>query len=96
MLLNEVDALVDMRLIGERRGAVKIIVDILEIALKGAMKTEIVYKANLNFKIVQKYLDFLIKKGLMSVSSNKRKKYKTTEKGREFIKRYKEAVELIV
>lgn len=94
--MNEVDALFDMRLIGERRGTVKIIVDILEIALKGAMKTEIVYKANLNFKIVQKYLDFLIKKGLMSVSSNKRKKYKTTEKGREFIKRYKEAFELIV
>jgi predicted transcriptional regulator len=58
-----------------------LITDILGIALKGATKTEIVYKANLNFKQVEKFLDFLIKKGLLSVSSNKRKRYQTTDKG---------------
>jgi predicted transcriptional regulator len=94
--VNEADALIDMKLLSEKRSNVKLMVDILEIALKGTGKTEIVYKANLNFKQVQKYLDFLIGKGLISVSSNKRKKYRTTEKGKAFIKRYKETVELIL
>ncbi|MGC8912227.1 MAG: winged helix-turn-helix domain-containing protein [Nitrososphaeria archaeon] len=90
------DALGDITLLRERRSTIKLIVDILDIALKGATKTEIVYKANLNFKQVEKFLDFLIKKGLLSVSSNKRKRYRTTEKGKEFIKRYRKTVELIL
>jgi predicted transcriptional regulator len=94
--LNEADILPDGKSFGERRSTVKLMVDILEIALNGAGKTEIVYKANLNFRRVQKYLDFLVGKGLISVSSNKRKKYRTTEKGKAFIKRYKETVELIL
>lgn len=94
--MNEADALVDVKLLSEKRNTVKIMVDILEIALKGAGKTEIVYKANLNFEQVRKYLDFLLGKGLMAVSSNKRKKYRTTEKGKAFIKRYTETLELIL
>ncbi|MEM2146672.1 MAG: winged helix-turn-helix domain-containing protein [Candidatus Jordarchaeaceae archaeon] len=94
--MSEADALVDVGALRERRSAIKVIVDILGIALKGATKTEIVYKANLNFKQVEKFLDFLIKKGLLSVSSNKRKKYQTTERGKEFIKRYRKTVELIL
>jgi predicted transcriptional regulator len=94
--VNEADALVDMKLLSEKRSAVNLMVDILKIALKGAGKTEIVYKANLNFKQVRKYLDFLLEKGLIAVSSNKRKKYRTTEKGKAFIKRYRETVELIL
>jgi predicted transcriptional regulator len=94
--LNKADVLPDVKLLSERRTTVKLMVVILEIALKGAGKTEIVYKANLNFRRVQKYLDFLVGKGLISVSSNKRKKYRTTEKGKAFIKRYRETVELIL
>ncbi|MEM2975546.1 MAG: winged helix-turn-helix domain-containing protein [Candidatus Bathyarchaeia archaeon] len=93
--MSEADSLFDLKLLSERRSSVKVMVDILEIALKGAAKTEIVYRANLNFKHVQKYLDFLVKKGLLSVSSNKRRKYLTTEKGKEFVKRYRETLELI-
>lgn len=93
--MSEADAIFDLKLMSERRSSVKVMVDILEIASKGATKTEIVYKANLNFKHVQKYLDFLAKKGLLSVSSNKRRKYLTTAKGKEFVKRYRETLELI-
>lgn len=94
--MSEADALVDVGLLKERRSTIKLIVDILDAALKGATKTEIVYKSNLNFKQVEKFLDFLIKKDLLSVSSNKRKKYQTTDKGREFIKRYRNIIELIL
>jgi predicted transcriptional regulator len=93
--LSEADLLNDVELLRERRDTIKLVVDILEIAINGAKKTEIVYRANLNFKQVQKFLDFLIKKGLISVSSNKRKCYQTTEKGKEFIRRYRKTVELI-
>lgn len=93
--MGEVESLVDVKLLRERRNTIKLAVDILETAFNGATKTEIVYKANLNFKQVQRFLDFLMKKGLISVSSNKRKRYHTTEKGKEFIRRYRKTVELI-
>jgi predicted transcriptional regulator len=94
--VNEADALIDMKVLTEKRTTIRLIVDILEIALKGVGKTEIVYKANLNFKQARKYLDFLLEKGLIAVSSNRRNKYRTTEKGKAFIKRYRETVELIL
>jgi len=80
-----------------RRSDVKVLVDILVVGLKGAKKTEIVYKANLNFKIAKKYLDFLAAKGLLTEDSFRgaKKIYQTTEKGKMFIKRYGETVELI-
>lgn len=94
--MSEANSLVDVRLSKGRRNTIRLAVDILETALNGATKTEIVYKANLNFKQVQKFLDFLAKKGLISVvSSNRRKQYQTTEKGKEFVKRYRKIIELI-
>jgi len=91
-----VSIIVDERLLSERRSTVKLMVDILRIALNGAGKTEIVYKANLNFKQAQRFLSFLLDKGLLTVVSlHGKRKYRTTQKGRTFIKRYKETLELI-
>ena len=39
-----------------RRNDIDICADILKIARVGAKKTHLVYKANLNFEIVKKYL----------------------------------------
>ena len=65
----------------------------LSIAAQGEKKTLIVYKANLNFKIANKYLDLLIKCGLMSISNfspdNKSIFYKTTDEGMKFLNLYK-------
>jgi predicted transcriptional regulator len=80
-----------------RRSDIKIIVEILSVALHDAKKTEIVYKANLNFKQMQRYLDFLMGKGLIAdcgCSSGKRK-YQTTERGRTFLKRYMEISDIV-
>lgn len=84
--------------ISQRRDCVKVMVDMLTVALDGTKKTEIVYKANLNFKQAEKYLELLLTKGLMVVegSSGKRKAYRTTDRGRSFIKRYEETVELLL
>ena len=70
----------------ERRGKLEIIIDILSVAMNEAKKTEIVYKANLNFKRVGKYLPYLEEKGLIE---NIGSEYKTTEKGKQFLRDYK-------
>lgn len=66
-----------------RRNSFQVARDILVVADSGAIKTEIVYQANLNFKVVKKYLGDLIAKALI-VQDGKR--YHTTDGGRAFIR----------
>lgn len=68
-------------------------VEVLFIARGGVGKTEIVYKANLNFKRVKKYLAYLEEKGLIE---NSRLGYRTTEKGEEFLRDYQKMNELLL
>jgi len=69
----------------KRRGRTEIIVDILSAAMEGTKKTQIVYKANLNFRRARKYLPYLEEKGLIE---NIGSEYKTTEKGKQFLRDY--------
>ncbi|RZN44099.1 MAG: transcriptional regulator [Methanophagales archaeon ANME-1-THS] len=77
----------------ERRGRLEIMVEVLSIARGGVGKTEIVYKANLNFKRVKRYLAYLEEKGLIE---NSRLGYKTTDKGEEFLRDYQKMSELLL
>ena len=70
-----------------RRNNLDICADILTVAQPGARKTQIVYKANLNFIIVKKYLGNLIEIGLIEKFD---KFYYTTKKGLDFIENYNE------
>lgn len=70
-----------------RRNNLDIFADILQVAQPGARKTQIVYKANLNFMIVKKYLINLMEIGLIEKYD---KHYYTTKKGVNFIESYKE------
>ena len=72
-----------------RRGRFEIIGEILSLATDGANKTSIVYRANLNFNVVNRYLQLLVQEGLISFTEGSTRKYKTTEKGLEFLKAYK-------
>ena len=65
-----------------------IIADILRIARKGAKKTRIVYGANLNFKLLNEYLERLEEAGLITNDSEKRGMLKTTDKGRKYLQHY--------
>ena len=49
-----------------RRNNLDISAEILQIAQTGAKKTQIVYKANLNFLILKKYMKNLIEKGFVN------------------------------
>lgn len=55
---------------GNYRTTMDIIADILRVAKGGATRTQIVYRANLNFTIAKKRLDILIKLGYIRVEGN--------------------------
>ena len=72
-----------------RRNNLDITVNILQIAKNGANKTHIVYRANLNFKLLDRYLYDLTKKGLLKKEDIGRKGIiETTEKGKKFLEYY--------
>ena len=74
----------------ERRNSFEITAEILKIAKEGALKTHVVYGANLNFKFFQQYLEDLEKRGLIKNHVGKGGIIKTTEKGIRFLKHYKD------
>lgn len=66
-----------------RRDKIEILVCILEICRSDQVKkTKIVYNANLNFHMANRYLDMLIGKDLLAKDGNK---YRTTDKGVSFV-----------
>jgi predicted transcriptional regulator len=78
--------------IGRRqyRSRIKITADILEIAKTGSRKTKIMYLGNLSFDLLQKYLDMLVKFGLLEVYGDSEKNYVASEKGKQFLADYRE------
>ena len=72
-----------------KRGRLEIIQEILKISRRPAKKTSILYRCNLSFSQLQKYLEYLISRNLLSNSKNDGKTfYLTTEKGMKFIEEY--------
>lgn len=71
-----------------RRGSLQIVADILRVAKKGAKKTRIVFGANLNFKMLNEYIGKLEKAGLVTTPENNRGLIETTEKGREYLRKF--------
>jgi predicted transcriptional regulator len=72
----------------KRRSNIEISAEILKVALHGAKKSHIVYRANLNFEVVKKYLKRLNESGLINFPNFNNRIFKTTPKGREYINRY--------
>jgi predicted transcriptional regulator len=80
----------------KRRDKLHIIAEILEIAWDGALKTQIMYKANLSFTQLNNYLGFMLEISLLKrVKQNNKDIYKSTEKGLDFLQRYRQIAELL-
>ena len=82
-----------------KRNSMDIIANILKIAQHGAIKTHIVYKANLNFKVLREYIEKMEQAGLITVLQEKRQTIKTTDEGLLYLKNYngfKKYVEAVV
>lgn len=72
----------------KKRSEIEILADILRVTMDGAKKSHIVYKANLNFEIVRKYLDLLEKSELITGPEGSSKIFNTTEKGVKYLNHF--------
>lgn len=65
------------------RNNLEISAAILRVAQHGASKTRIIYQANINFQLGNKYLDRLTRSGL--IRRDERRDFWTTDKGIEYV-----------
>ena len=80
----------------KRRDKLVIMAEIIVIAIKGASKTQIMYKANLSFAQLKRYLALLSHYRLLKKSAYAgREIYKATPKGVEFMERQQQIIDLI-
>jgi len=70
------------------RDRLQIIADILSIASKGAKKTQIMYQANLSYRLLCRYLSEVLNSGLVNCENGDC--YVVTAKGKEFMNRHEE------
>jgi predicted transcriptional regulator len=77
-----------------KRSLIEVFSHILTIASEkgGVNKTRIVYRANLNFVRAEEYLQLLIELGFLDYLQEGR--FMTTEKGCQFLVKYKDVLEL--
>ena len=74
-------------MLSKYRNRVEIIADILNIVIDGARKTQIMYKGNLSYKLLTRYLGEVIGAGLVCVGE-KTNLYKLTKKGEAFLNHF--------
>ena len=79
-----------------KRNREEIISQILNVCRNGAIKTRVVYQANLNFKTVEPYLDLLVKNNLIEVQQGEKRMYETTEKGETLLEALNQVSELSI
>jgi predicted transcriptional regulator len=80
----------------KRRDKINIIAEITDIAKNGALKTQIMYKANLSFAQLTEYLVLLKKINILEKSNQSGKEvYTATQKGLEFLQKQQEIMQLL-
>jgi predicted transcriptional regulator len=76
-----------IEILGTYRGRLDIIADILNVASRNAKKTQIMYQANLSYRVMQRYLAEIVGAQLIAFEDEKQH-YSLTNKGREFLEAY--------
>jgi predicted transcriptional regulator len=74
--------------LGNYRDRLGIIADILRVVSGNARKTQIMYQANLSYKVLQRYLAEITEASLIDFECD-RQCYVLTAKGREFLDAYR-------
>jgi predicted transcriptional regulator len=77
----------------KNRNRMEIVSNILDIARNGALKTHLMYKANLSYMVVTQYLNFLMKAGLIEeilTEEGPTRLYKTSSKGFKYLEVYQD------
>lgn len=73
------------------RGMVEIMACILETCLEGTKKTQIMYRANLTSRSINRYLELLVEQGMLE----KLEMYRTTVKGRRYLEYFEGILNLL-
>ena len=77
------------------RDSLVIIRDILQVALRKASKTEIVYRSNINFVAAEKYISRLLLRGMLeTVVDDGKSKFQTTQLGADTLSKLSEVQRL--
>jgi len=69
------------------RDKLRIIADILSVTSNGAKKTHIMYRANLSYRLLTRYLTEVMNAGLVRFKESENR-YSLTQKGEEFLNKY--------
>jgi predicted transcriptional regulator len=77
------------RFLGNYRDRLDIIADILHVASQEAKKTQIMYQANLSYKVLQRYLNEVTGASLVQFMGENQS-YLITSKGQDYLSAYKE------
>ena len=75
--------------LGNYRSRLDIIADILQVVSQNAKKTQIMYQANLSYKVLQRYLKNITAASLISFETAEQC-YVLTQKGQEFLEAYRD------
>jgi predicted transcriptional regulator len=75
--------------VGSYRGRLDIIADILQVVSQNAKKTQIMYQANLSYKVLQRYLREVTMASLIEFETAEQC-YVLTSKGQDFLEEYKD------
>jgi predicted transcriptional regulator len=83
---------------GRRRGEIQILTCILSLSLKGVRATHLMYKANLSYSTLHRYLSAALKNGLIRkvCDSDGSTVYYITEKGKLVLTKLKEVEPFLV
>jgi predicted transcriptional regulator len=80
----------------KRRDKLVIMAEIMNISRNGALKTQIMYKANLSFAQLNDYLKVLAETKLLENTANNGKQiYKATQKGKDFLNRHNQVMDML-
>ena len=80
----------------KRRDKLNIISEVLYCAKDGALKTQIMYKANLSFAQLGEYIDYLLKTHLLHrLNINDREVYIATDRGVTFLQKHAELTTIL-
>ena len=79
----------------QRRSSIEIIADILRRGESG--KTEIMYRVNMSYDQINKYLNFLLKQELLDkvITYDQREIYRITRKGRKLLREIETVLKML-
>jgi predicted transcriptional regulator len=83
-----------------QRGRWDIMASVLRVARSPKSRTHVMYGANLSFRQLERYMELLLDKGLLSVSEETNSKakhlYMITDLGRSFLETYRTLTDVTV